>query len=149
MEIKIQDLNIKKNIEINENFSFNPDKYKEAGIKDIKNIKFVGILRYNIVEEIILEGKLTGEIILYDSVDLSDFLQEIDVNIEEILENNQNVLDISEVLWNNIVLEVPIRSTNKKLEDQEGNGWKILNEVSEEKIDPRLEKLQELFKGGE
>ncbi len=150
MIINVQQLNVEKEININENLSYEESKINSMSIKKINNLTFNGKLFYNSLDEIILEGRLFGELILPDAVDLSDYLYKIDTNIEEIIESEQNTLDIYEILWENIVLEVPIRVSNKKLENKEGDGWKILTEESKEKeIDPRLQKLQELFKGGE
>ena len=38
------------------------------------------------------------------------------------------------------------RVTKTKLSEVKGNGWEILKEEKHDQIDPRLEKLQELFK---
>ena len=59
------------------------------------------------------------------------------------------ILDISEILWENIVLEIPISITNvdsKNLRMQ-GEGWELKNNKSNE-IDPRLAKLTELYGEG-
>ena len=51
-------------------------------------------------------------------------------------ENNltiiQNRLDILPFLWQNIVLEVPMRITNSNIEDvvSSGEGWELINEKS-------------------
>ena len=64
---------------------------------------------------------------------------------KEYFNNLQNRLDISEILWQNIVLEVPIRIRQDDTDiTLEGEGWQ-LNKKSEEEIDPRLAKLQELL----
>lgn len=147
MKIHKHELNIKKEILINQDFDFN--NFGSSGIKEVNKIHFEGKIYYNVSDELKMEGKLIGELILTDAVDLSDVLYPISINIDEIIKNNENILDINEILWENIVLEVPIRVTNKELTKLEGDGWKILNEDNEDKIDPRLQKLQELFKGGE
>ena len=101
-------------------------------------------------EEIKLEGVLSADLILVDAVDLSDFPYKIEANIEEIIDLEQKTLDINEILWENIVLEVPIRVSKSETSIQKGNGWEIKDkETRNEEIDPRLAKLQELFKGGE
>ncbi len=148
MKVSIQELNIKKELDLNFDLDYSDYNLEKAGIRKIDKISFSGKLYFNVVDEIILEGNIFGKVILPDSVDLSDYSYEIDAKIEEIIENFENTLDINEILWENIVLEVPIRVSQKNLEDISGNGWKVVNET-EDKIDPRLEKLQELFKGGE
>ncbi len=149
MKININELNIKKEINIDDDFSFNEENLESLGIKKIESCHFLGKIYYNSLDEICLSGNLICELIMSDAIDLSDILYEIDVNIEEIIENFENTLDINEILWENIVLEVPMRVTNKNLGSLQGNGWKVKTEEDEDEIDPRLEKLQELYKGGE
>ncbi len=148
MKLSINELNIKKEVLIDEDFVF--DIETSLGIKSIDKMHFTGKVYYNSSDEIMLTGNLFGDVILEDSVDLSDYLLKIDVNIEEIIENYENTLDINQVLWENIVLEVPIRATNKKISDISGNGWKVTDGSNEkENIDPRLEVLKKLYEGGE
>ena len=70
-------------------------------------------------------------------------------NSNEFYEKNKNILDINEFLWENIVLEVPISLTKKSGTNIKGNGWELNKKSNEEEIDPRLAKLNEIFKGGE
>ena len=89
--------------------------------------------------------------ILKDSYTLELVDYPFNIDIEEnikISKNNKNILDITEVLWQNIVLEVPISfSKNKKLEKSKGNGWE-LKDKNTKKIDSRLAKLTELLEEG-
>ena len=64
-------------------------------------------------------------------------------------EKNQNILDIIEFLWENIVLEVPISYTNASGTHLSGQGWELNSKNEDDGLDPRFEKLNELFKGGE
>jgi hypothetical protein len=119
-------------------------------IKDVRNAHFIGKTYLNTAGETKLEGNLKADLILIDAVDLSDFDYKIDINIDEIIENDVKTLDINEILWENIVLEVPIRVTKHEAKPMQGKNWEIKDEESRDnEIDPRLEKLQELFKGGE
>ena len=77
-----------------------------------------------------------------------DFEFEVDDEIEENGVINQNMLDIIELLWQNIVLEVPIRFTKSDAENLSGDNWKVIDGNNKE-IDPRMQKLYELNKGGE
>ena len=55
-----------------------------------------------------------------------------------------------ELLWQNIVLEVPIRYTQSDADNLKGDNWQVIKEDEEtNKIDPRLQKLCEYNKGGE
>ena len=126
------------------------------GLKDVKDAHYSGTIRLNEDENIELDLLLTGKMILIDSITLNEIEKNFEIKIEEILSreddnfkeyfnNLQNTLDISEILWQNIVLEVPIRIRQDE-EDitLEGEGWQ-LNKKDEEEIDPRLAKLQELL----
>ena len=61
--------------------------------------------------------------------------------------NEQNMLDIMELLWQNIVLEVPISITKEKDAHLSGEGWE-LNNNKEDNIDPRLAELSKLLDEG-
>ena len=126
------------------------------GLKDVKNAHYSGAIKLNEDENIELDLLLTGKMILIDSITLNEIEKDLEIKIEETLSqeddnfkeyfnNLQNTLDISEILWQNIVLEVPIRIRQDE-EDiiLEGEGWQ-LNKNDEEEIDPRLAKLQELL----
>ncbi|MFI3260538.1 MAG: YceD family protein [bacterium] len=150
MNININELNVKRQLLIDVSVDFENENLDSLSIREVKETSFKGKLYYNSLDEIILEGQLHASLIMVDSVDLSDILYEIDVEIDEIITNFENTLDINEILWENIVLEVPMRITDKNLGDASGNGWKVKSDAEEdEMIDPRLAKLQELYKGGE
>ena len=62
-----------------------------------------------------------------------DFTSEIEENIgkfEEIYKNNKNLLEISPILWENIVLEIPIRVVSKDIKpsNTSGDGWELISE---------------------
>lgn len=126
------------------------------GLKEVKNAHYNGTIKLNEEENIELDIILTGKMVLIDSISLNEFERDFELKIEETIteeddnfkeyfNNLQNTLDISEILWQNIVLEVPIRIRQDE-EDiiLEGDGWQ-LNKNDEEEIDPRLAKLQELL----
>lgn len=46
-------------------------------------------------------------------------------------------------------MEVPIRVTNTTGVHLKGQGWELNSEKKDDGLDPRFEKLNELFKGGE
>lgn len=153
MKINLTELSYKDKIEINDDVIF-PDSYKNnAGIMDLKNIHVEGFFRQNDLDEYVCNLHVTGQIVLEDSVTLNlepyniDFV--INENLEEILEKKQNMLDIVEFLWQNIVLEVPIRYTKGDATCKSGDNWKIIDECSKQEIDPRMQKLNDYYKGGE
>ena len=77
------------------------------------------------------------------SIEIDDDLSEF---LEENLENNQNTIDIFPIIWENILMEIPLKVVNEDLSDvkKEGKGWKFITD-KEERINPELEKLKDLL----
>ena len=136
---------MKMNIQLDELFCHNTDKividedvlfteeYTSSDIKELKEVHFSGLIKESSDTTIKLEGTLTGTMVIEDSISLEDvdysFSCEIDENLDEILENNQNTIDILEVLWQNIVLEIPLKFTVvEDLSNYQGDGWKVISE---------------------
>lgn len=149
---KIRDILI-----INQEYNFDESYYKNTSIKKLLKVMFNGKIYYDYENNLKLEGICNGIMILPDSITLDDIEYQfsfeidyvIDKNNDEInnyLENVKNTLDIMGILWQNIVLEVPMRITNSNINDinTSGEGWNIINE-KEKEIDPRLAKLNELI----
>lgn len=71
----------------------------------------------------------------------------VDDNVHEVI---GDVLDLTPFIKENIILESPLRVFSDEKPLEEGDGWTYLTEEElkaeeAEKIDPRLEKLKELF----
>ena len=157
MIVDLNKLNYLKEIEIDEKVKIDTDLDKR--ILDLKNAFLKGRIYINIEEDVILDLLFTGTMILEDSISLNHipyyFSLNIEENLEEIKENyqnayeiNKNTLDLRCVLWQNIVLEVPISYSLEKDAKLKGDGWELVNEDSvKEEIDPRLKKLEDLLKG--
>ena len=141
------------NIELDELFCHNTDKivideeivftneYSSSDIKSLEKVRFKGEIKESSDTTIKLEGLLTGTMIIEDSISLEDvkydFSCEIDENLDEILENNQNTIDILEVLWQNIVLEIPLKYTVvSDLSKYQGDGWKVISEDEVKRNNP-------------
>lgn len=128
-------------IVIDENMEFDSNYFDSNDIKSLKNVHFSGEIKESSDTSIKLEGLLTGIMIIEDSISLDDvdyeFSCEIDENLDEILENNQNTIDILEVLWQNIVLEIPLKYTVvEDLSKYQGDGWKVISEDGVKRDNP-------------
>ncbi len=126
MNINISKLNELEEISISELFL-----YEDLGTTNIKkadNILFDGILYFDYEDNIIIEGNITGFIILEDSIDLSDYKYQLDIKIEELVEVTNYIIDIKEIVWKNIILELPMKITSKKLKEEKGENWEIKSE---------------------
>lgn len=154
MKINLSELSYKDKIEINDKFNFSSEYIGTTDIKKLDNVHAEGIIYQNDIDEYKCNITVKGEMNLLDSVTLEEIPYEFDFvlddNIDERCINEQNVLDIMELLWENIVLEVPIRYTKSDAEDLKGDNWKVLSDnIQESKIDPRMQKLYDYYKGGE
>ena len=114
---------------------------KESNIRDLKNTCFKGTITRLFDNKFLLEGKLSGIMVLADDITLEDveykFNIEISEEIDEFRQNfennlkiNQNILDITEFLWQNILVEIPLKIVSEKNKDLklEGNGWRLITE---------------------
>ena len=147
-------------IEIDEILKVDDELLKENGILELKNVKVSGYINKDSIDEYNLNVKVYGIMVLPCSISLKptnyEFSFEIDDNIDKLLEeigifdkNSENTLDIFPIIWENILMEIPIRIVNDDIHDvkMEGNGWKIITErTSDEEINPELAKLKDLLK---
>ncbi len=121
------------NLDIDQDVIIDESKYFLPEIKSIKSMHFKG----NIFEDnegyIKMNGEINGVLILEDSINLEErefnISKEISENIDEYLENNDNSIDIIDILWQNIVLEVPSRYTEvTDYSKYSGDGWRLISE---------------------
>ena len=123
--------------------------YENTEILELKELHFSGKLE--IIEgEISIKGLLKGIMVLEDSISLDaidyHFEAEIDEEIEENLEKSSNTLDITEILWQNIVLEVPLKLTKvHNFDEYHGDGWQLISEDSIENTNNPFKELKDML----
>ena len=138
---------------INETVEFPASYYENTDIRLLKDVKVEGTITLNYEENIEYDFNISGIMVLPNSFTLEDYEYKFNTNVNEIVDESdifydklKNTLDIMEILWQNIVLEVPIQvgdSNNEPIKS--GEGWELVSEDTK-KIDPRLAPLQELLK---
>ena len=116
-------------IEINEEINIQENLLETSLITSLKNIYLDGELFLDEDDNLNLTGKLSGIMILKDDLTLEPVEYEFTTNLEEILEKSKNILDITDILWQNILVEIPskVRSTDEDI-NLEGNGWRVISE---------------------
>ena len=131
MQIDIKKLliNYIDKIKINEEVKIPEDLLHSSLITELKNIHLEGELFIDEEDNLNLIGKLSGIMILKDDITLAPVEYNFDTDLEEILEKNKNILDITDILWQNILVEIPskVRSTDEDI-NLEGNGWRVISE---------------------
>ena len=121
------------NISIDEEFTIPKEDYANTDIIDLAKVKVKGNLTYPDVDDLLLEVDCSSTMKLNDSVSLEPvnypFSFKISENVSEFLEKDQFTLDIISILWENIVLEIPIRySEVTDYKDLTGDGWRVISE---------------------
>lgn len=116
-------------IEINEIINIPQDFLENSLITELKNINLNGDIVINEEDNLLLTGNLKGTMILKDDLTLEPVEYNFDTELEEILEKSKNILDITENLWQNILVEIPskVRVTDEDV-DLEGDGWRVISE---------------------
>ena len=141
-------------VEINEEVKLDPEN--KANLIDLKDTYVKGYIIKDNLEEYIIDVTVSGIMVLPDTLTLEPiehkFKTQIEGNIEELLEEinlnskkSENSIDIFPIIWENILMEVPIRITKNDDIKMEGDGWKLVTEKAET-TNPAFEKLQDLFK---
>ena len=146
-------------IDIKDSIIIPVDYYKDnKDIKDISKVEIEGDISEN-GENYSVNLNIKCNLTLVCSVSLKDVIYPIDINIEEIIGENgnnledfdkiiNNSIDLLPIIWQNILVEVPIRVISPEVEEKNiyGDGWKFITKEEENKeIDPRLEKLKDFL----
>lgn len=133
--------NIEEELIVKTNIEFEKDLINSTNIKELKDTKFEGEITKLYDNNYELSGVLQGTMILPDDITLEPVEYKFNVNLEEKFneftenpDNNlkivQNRLDISEFLWQNILVEIPLKVVSEKNKDLklQGNGWRFITE---------------------
>ena len=150
--------NIVKSIEVNEIYSFTQEELSGTDLLKLDNVKIEGEIIKNSLGNIELNLYVEGVMVLpcaitlkpvnYPfNVEISGEIEELMENFEENERNFQNSIDILPIIWENILMEIPMRVVSEEAENNnittEGNGWKFVTE-EEEKTSPLSELLDYL-----
>lgn len=121
-------------IDINSEVIIPEELLSKSLIVSLKDVIFSGDITLDEEDNLNLNGDLKGIMILKDDITLEPVEYSFNTEIEEILEKKQNILDITEILWQNILVEIPskVRSTDEAI-NLEGDGWRVISEETFEK----------------
>ena len=149
MEIDLTILNNKSKIDVDGKVTFPKEDLEKAGILDMDEVSVKGEITSN-REENILNLTIKGKMILPCNLTLEPvdypFTLEIEENLNEIIENSQKTIDILPIIWENILMEIPMRVVSPKAKNMKtkGDGWELISD-SEEKGVNSLAKLKDLL----
>lgn len=127
------DLNFNETYKISEVVDIPKEYYANTKVQSLNQIQVEGKFYYDSENNLYADVTISGVMILEDDISLENveypFQIEYDDILEENLKNTQNTLDLFEFLWENIVLEVPLKFTKvTNLSEFHGDGWKLIDE---------------------
>lgn len=150
--------NIEKEILVDEKFEVTEDQLLNTDLIDLKNVFVKGVitkddidynLNFNINGLMILKCSVTLEPVEHPfNININGKLEEIIEEISGNVKKNENTIDIYSIIWENILVEIPMKVVSDKAKNfqAEGVGWKLITELeSKEEINPELEKLKKLL----
>lgn len=117
---------------IDDLFEIPKEYYENTDIRSLDKVNVKGKVVQKEDEDYI-NVRINGKMIVPDSISLKDLEYPFEIEYDDYLDKkylkNENLLDIYEFLWENIVLEIPLHLT--EVEDYsnfKGDGWKLISE---------------------
>ena len=132
-------------IDINEEIII-PKEYYTYDIKDISPVKLNGYLYLNELDELSINLNVKCDLVLRSSITLEDVNYPLNIDITELDfddENNKkitNSIDLLPIIWQNILVEIPIRVTDSSNDENISDKY-----IKKEEIDERLSKLKDFL----
>lgn len=125
--------NTKSSIDIDEIVSFPSSFLESSDILALRDVHVLGSITKEFEEDLEFSGSVSGIMILEDAISLEEveypFSIKISEKLQEFMENSQNKLDLVEFLWENIVLEIPLKFTKvTDLSEFHGDGWRLVSD---------------------
>jgi len=152
---------IDKKILIDEYHSFSKEELDAVGVTEMNNVHIEGEISLNSLKELYLSLEVTGIMVIPCAITLKPVecpinvviegdLSEIHENYEENDKNYINSLDILPIIWENILMEIPMRviAPDAELSVSSGDGWRIVTD-EEEHVNSELSKLTDLLQDSE
>ena len=107
-----------------------PEEYlKGSRIDELNNVIANGFISLNEENELIINANIKGTMILKDDLTLEPVTYNFDTDFEDNVDDQKNVIDITDILWQNVLVEMPskVRSTDEVVH-LSGDGWRVISE---------------------
>ena len=160
MEIDITKLksDILSSIDIDLTYSFSKEQLEGTDLLKLDDVKINGNISKDSINEYTIDVDVEGVMVLPCAITLEpvDYPFNVKINgnleemLEEINENSkkiENSIDIFPIIWENILMEIPMKVVSEKAKDikLEGDGWRLITDEKREEINPEFAKLSQLF----
>ena len=143
---------------IEEVLNFPVENLNSTSIKELKEVIFKGSITKLYDDTFEITGTITGIMVLPDDItlepvdysfksEIEEKFSEFETNEEKSLQIIKNRLDITEFLWQNILVEIPLKIKNEKNENLslKGNGWRLVTEEELERERSNNSPFSELY----
>ena len=160
MEIDITRLKsgIDEFVDVDLDYSFSKEELEGTDLLELNNVKIKGMITKDTLENYSADLSVEGVMVLPCAITLKPvnypFSVKIEGNLEEMLQEiNENAkkiensIDIFPIIWENILMEIPMKVVSEEAKDikLEGDGWRLITDNNREEINPEFAKLSQLF----
>lgn len=150
-DIRRLNSNIDSCIPVNIEYEFSKEELEGTDLIECR-INVIGEIYKSIMGELAVNLSIKGIMVLPCAITLKPveypFNIEIDDEINQIIEdfvkNYTNTIDIFPIIWENILMEIPMRVVSSDAQDYkiEGDGWRL---ITEEEHSSPFDELKNLF----
>lgn len=156
IDISLLNSNVLDVIEFEKEIIYDDEYLKNSDIISINPVKIKGKVTKDSLNQFHLIFNAESEMYLPCSITLDPVKYPINLVFDEIIdekdENNlkkdSNTLELKDYLWENIVVEIPLRIVSEHAYDKEykGNGWKLITEEDKHnQVNKSFEVLKQLL----
>ena len=134
MKIDLRKLYALNKIDIDEDLIIPKDYYEKMNVISMNDVKVKGNIKVNYENNIDINLIVKGIFIMKCSYTFEDVEVPFETKInDEILENalnNEFYLDLLDILWENIILEIPFNVVKEgaEIKNLQGEGWIVSKE---------------------
>jgi len=152
---------IDRNVVVDDYYSFTEEQLKGTDLTKLDNVHVEGEISLNAIDELYLSLEVTGNMVIPCAITLKPVEVPFDIIIEgdlseihpESQENAEkciNSLDILPIIWENILMEIPMRvvSPDADITKLKGDGWRVITD-EEDSVNSELSKLKDLLDDSE
>lgn len=149
---------VESSLYIEESFTTSQELLDKAGIISLKDTNVKGYINrddnFNYYLDLVIEGtmvlpcSITLKPVDYAfNAEISGDYVELMSEIENSVQKVDNSLDIFHIIWENILMEIPIKVTCPDATDLKlsGDGWKLVTEGEEDGTTSAFDKLKDLL----
>jgi len=133
MKIELIPLNTKGRVDFDKKVELT--EYTNTMIDSIEEINVKGYIIDNGTEDYEINLHITGYMYLKSAINSNKVPYKLDIQYEDFItnlvenyKNSSNSLDILPIIWENILLEIPMRAVNEEdaFVSVKGEGWEVL-----------------------